>query len=121
MAKAKSGGHRPAGGIGSNKSVEKPVKTGQRARAVSPRGVSQIGSSIGNHSTDRAGKLTKGVEPVHGPKKPAGGPGGIELGNQCALNVGGGGPGTGRTLYGQCGTQGHNDGELHPIKKGPGY
>jgi hypothetical protein len=30
------------------------------------------------------------------------------MGNEIALNVGKGGPGTGRTLYGQCGTQGQH-------------
>jgi hypothetical protein len=98
-------GKGSGGGIGMNKNVSPGVRTGLRARAISERGVAQIGSSIGNHSTDKAKILTKGVEPVRGPLKPAGKPGGIELGNSVALNVGKGGCGTGRTLYGSCGTQ----------------
>jgi hypothetical protein len=99
-------GNRPAGGLGSKQVRNVSVKTGQNARAMNPRGVSQIGSSIGSHATNSGKKLTKGVEPVRGAMKPAGGPGGIELGNQCAVNVGKGGPGAGRTLYGQSGSQG---------------
>ena len=36
------------------------------------------------------------------------GVGATKLGNEVALNVGGGGPGAGRTLYGQSGVQGQH-------------
>jgi hypothetical protein len=100
MSKTRTGA---GGGINSRVNVTKPVRTGQPATKISPRGVSQYGSSIGNHSTDSGRVLTKGVETTH--QGPMGGPGSVKLGNEVALNVGGGGPGKGRVLYGQCGTQ----------------
>ena len=58
-------GNRPGGGIGSRVVTKQPVRMGQPARGVNPKGVSQIGSSIGNHSMDSGGKpLTRSVEPV---------------------------------------------------------
>jgi hypothetical protein len=101
MAKGKGGA---GGGINSNKLVHKPVRTGMRTRAINERGVSQIGSSIGNHSTDKAKRLTGGVEPVRGALRPAGGPGGVPLGNEVAARTVAK-PGGSRTLYGQCGSQ----------------
>jgi hypothetical protein len=98
-------GKGAGGGIGMNKNVSPGVRTGMRAREINPRGVSQIGSSMGNHATDRSKTLRGAVEPVRGALKPSGKPGGIELGNSVALNVGKGGVGTGRNLYGQCGSQ----------------
>ena len=99
MARSKAGG-----GIRSRVVTQKPVRTGERARAMSPKGVSQIGSSLGNHVTERR-QLVNPVERVRGQLKPSGGPGGIPLGNEVAKNVGKGGCGTGRVLYGQSGTQ----------------
>jgi hypothetical protein len=95
MAKAKGGGI-------TGKNVIRPgVRTGQPAREMRPAGVSQIGSSMGNHAT-QTGKVLRGaVEPIAGRAKPS-----VPLGNDVALNVGKGGPGAGRTLYGQSGTQG---------------
>jgi hypothetical protein len=92
------------GGINSNKRVERPVKTGSRAEAISERGTSQIGQSLGNHITDRRGTVSRAIEPVRGSLRPAGGPGGIKLGNELAGNVGKGAPGAGRNLYGKSGT-----------------
>jgi hypothetical protein len=97
---------KAGGGIRSKNVTQRPVRTGERARAMRPAGVSQIGQQIGNHSTEGKEKLTKAVERTRGELKPSGGPGGIPLGNEVARNVGKGGCGTGRMLYGQCGTQG---------------
>ena len=96
-----------AGGGPSSKSLGVTTYfTGAKpATKISPKGVSQFGSSIGNHSTDSGKILRGGVEATRIGMMPAGGPGGVMLGNEAALNVGKGGPGTGRTLFGQCGTQ----------------
>jgi hypothetical protein len=84
--------HIPAGGIHSNKRVDVSMRTGGGVHAKSPAGVSQIGSAVAPQS----------VEPVDAGRgfKP------VPFGNEVAKNVGSGGPGTGRTLYGQGGTQG---------------
>jgi hypothetical protein len=100
MAKQSSAG----GGINSKNVVRKPVRVGERGCEIRPAGVSQIGSSLGNHTTD--GKLlTKSVEAVHGAYRPAGSPGGVPLGNQIATNVGRGSPGAGRQVM-RSGSQG---------------
>ena len=85
--------------------VEKGVRVGDRAKVVNPRAASQIGSSLGNKATDSGGKTVgSAAETFYQGRKPTGGPGGVPLGNECATNVGGGGVGTGRKLYGQSGT-----------------
>jgi hypothetical protein len=105
MASNRSG-HRPAGGYGSKQIVRPPVRTGQRAQQMHQSGVSQIGESVGDHITKRGGSSGYRGDPVRGGLRPAGSPGSVALGNQVAGNVGGGGPGKGRTLYGQSGVQG---------------
>lgn len=99
---------KTGGGINSKQRVDVGVRNGRRAREERPRGVSQIGSAMGNHAMGKGGNLRGAVEPVRGARQQAGGPGGVPLGNEVALNVGKGGPGAGRTLYGQCGTQGQH-------------
>jgi hypothetical protein len=100
MAKRNQAG----GGIGSRVNVEKPVRVGDRSRNVNERGVSQIGQQLSNHATEGSSKLGRAAENVYGGRAPQGGPGGIKLGNEVELNVQGGGPGTGRELYGQSGS-----------------
>lgn len=98
-----------AGGGPGSKALGQPTQyfVGRPSTRISPAGVSQMGGSYGNHSMDSGGKkLTKSIEPVRGGALPKGGPGGVPLGSEVATNVGGGGPGKGRTLYGQGGTQG---------------
>jgi hypothetical protein len=102
---ASKNGSRAGGGIKSNKLVHPKVQTGVRGREIRPQGVAQIGSSIGNHATEHARKLTGGVEKVRGELRPPGGPSGVMLGNQKALDVGKGGVGTGRDVS-RCGSQG---------------
>ena len=97
-------GKGSGGGLGMNKNVRPGVRTGERAREMREKGVSQIGSSQANRAMNSAKKLNP-VEPVRGQLKPAGAPGGVPLGNEVAKNVGKGGCGTGRVLYGQSGTQ----------------
>jgi hypothetical protein len=105
MASNRNSGHRPGGGIASNKVVQKPVMTGKSARQYHQGGVSQFGESVGNHITNKGTSNYKG-DPVRGSFRPPGTPGSVPLGNQIAGNVGAGGPGKGRTLYGQSGMQG---------------
>jgi hypothetical protein len=102
---ATNSGHRPGGGYGSNKHVRVPVKTGQPARQYHQGGVSQFGESVGAHTTNKGESNYRG-DKVRGEFRAPGTPGSIPLGNQIATNVGCGGPGTGRTLYGQSGSQG---------------
>jgi hypothetical protein len=106
------------GGYGSRVVCEKPVKVGRSAKGVSPGGVSQIGSALGNKSTERPQLLTKSVIDIYGGPGPAGG--NVILGNQKALDVvGKAGPGSGRTLYGQSGSQ-QQWGKANPGNPMPG-
>ena len=111
----------PGGGPGSKALGVTTYFTGaQPSTKVSPRGVSQFGSAMGNHVSgiDGGGKTVRGaVEPTRVGTMPAGGPGGVKLGNEVALNVGGGGPGTGRTVQ-HCGTQATH-GPVNPGKPTP--
>jgi hypothetical protein len=94
-------GNRPAGGQGS-RALGAPTTyfIGQPSTRIDPRGVSQIGSSIGNHSTDNAKRLTRSVEPVRTGER---GCFGVPLGNQTATEAGQG-PGSGRNVS-RCGSQ----------------
>jgi hypothetical protein len=96
-------GHIPGGGIASKQHVQTPVRTGSGSKSTRPAGVSQIGYAVGDHSTNRSGSSGYRGEKLHSPERnfqP------VPFGNEVALNVGKGGCGTGRTLYGQAGSQG---------------
>jgi len=54
------------GGIDSNQRREVRVRTGSGSKGASPRGVSQVGGSYGNHATDRVSKSAGAVEPMYG-------------------------------------------------------
>jgi hypothetical protein len=100
-----SGGGGPGGGNGS-KATHAPTTyfTGQPSQRINPKGVSQVGQSLGDHSMDNAKRLNP-VEPVRAGA--VGGPGSTKLGNECALDVGKGGPGAGRVIYGSGAQQQH--------------
>jgi hypothetical protein len=98
MAKNRSG-HRPGGGIASRQRVEKPIRQGAARERVIPAGAAQLGQRQGNHITERGSTGYGGVNLLAGTGYPS------ELGNKVALNVGKGGPGTGRKIY-SCGSQG---------------
>jgi hypothetical protein len=83
---------KSGGGSTSRNNVRPGVRNGQPARAQSPRGVSQIGSSMGNKAMNDPKKLTKAVEPVRGVAMPD-----HRLGNETA-KAAGQGPGAGRTV-----------------------
>jgi hypothetical protein len=118
MKPSKIGANRVSGGVGSRNIVEVGNRVGVRAKAANLRGVSQIGQSLGNHVTE-SGKKGQPVEGLYGAKRPPGSPGGVVLGNAKALDVGKGGCGTGRTLYGQSGVQGVH-GPVNPGATRPG-
>ncbi len=85
------------GGPGSRQVHRQEVREGKPRHGKNVRAVSQIGSSMGNHSTEgrSADKiLRKAVERMEGGR---GTP--SELGNSVALNIGKGGPGKGRQVY----------------------
>jgi hypothetical protein len=89
------------GGYHSRPHVEKPVKTGSGSKSARPGGVGQLGNMQGTHTTNRRTESSYRGEPLHNDRsfQP------VKFGNEVALNVGKGGPGTGRTLYGQSGSQ----------------
>jgi len=87
MSKAKSGG-----GYTSNQVVRETVRTGQPYKATSPAAADQLGQSTAFKKENvEVGRAYTG----------------LPLGNQVALNVGRGGPGTGRTVH-HCGSQGQH-------------
>ena len=93
------------GGGPSSKALAPKVTTyfgGQPSQRVNPGGADQQGQQMSNHSTDSGRVLPNPATPMIAGKMPD--VGATKLGNEVALNVGGGGPGTGRNLYGQSGT-----------------
>jgi hypothetical protein len=98
MANRLSGKGGSGGGLGSKNVNRVGVRTGATREGIRERGVSQIGSSLGNHSTasTASGKiLRKAVEPVRGGPMPAGG--NVPLGNQVSAETNCG-PGGSRTV-----------------------
>jgi len=81
---------RAGGGPASKQVKQVGLKTGGQNRAKSPCAVNQLGNHLGNPNA--LAKLDAGKAIAS------------ELGNSLARNVGVGGPGKGRTLYGQSGT-----------------
>jgi len=90
------------GGIGMNKNVQPSVRTGSGSKSARPAGVAMFGQMQGTHTTNRRTESSYRGEPLHNDRsfQP------VKFGNEVALNVGKGGCGTGRTLYGQAGSQG---------------
>ena len=98
MAQARSGG-----GINSSVVKQVDIKSGSpNLTAYSPRGVSQLGVSQGS-MLSKTGAFTSrpSAAPLsEGQKRDF-----VPLGNSLTNNIGAGGPGSGRVLYGQGGTQ----------------
>jgi hypothetical protein len=94
------------GGYGSRVHVEKPIRTGSGSYATTPGYTGQLGNKQGDHIT-RGGSSGYRGEPMHVGRsfQP------VPFGNQVALNVGKGGPGTGRDVHasGSQGTHGGAD------------
>jgi hypothetical protein len=102
------------GGYHSRQHVEKSVRTGTGSHSTRPGGVGQLGQKQGSHVTRHSDSDYRG-ERLHNPSKnfqP------VKFGNEVALNVGRGGCGTGRTLYGQAGSQGTH-GSVNPGQARP--
>ena len=103
------------GGYGMNKNVEPRVRTGSGSKSTRPAGVAQIGTSIGDHVTERARGSGYRGEQLHNPDRnfqP------VKFGNEVALNVQGGGPGKGRDVQ-RSGSQGTH-GSVNPGQPNPG-
>jgi hypothetical protein len=83
--------------------TERPVRVGARSDNVNVRAVSQVGQSLGNKAGTDLGRKVNPVEATYKGRAPAGGPGGVKLGNEIATQ--GLGVGGGRRLYGQSGSQ----------------
>jgi hypothetical protein len=99
-------------GISSNKLAQPGVRTGAPRSGVNPNYVGQIGTSLGDHVTDRGGQpATRAAEPMKtsSPYKSA-------LGNELATNIGKGGPGKGRTVYAS-GSQAHHGAATAAVAK----
>ena len=101
-------GHRPGGGIASRVNVQPPVRTGSGSRGTRPSGAASLGQAYGSHITNKSDTGYRGPK-FHDDRsfQP------VKFGNEVALNVGKGGCGTGRTLYGQAGSQGTH-GSVNP-------
>src|SRR6516162_11043917 len=86
-------GNQKGGGYGSRQHVEKPIRTGSGSRGTNPGGVGQLGQKQGSHVTRGQESDYRG-DPLHSGRsfQP------VKFGNEVALNVGKGGPGTGREV-----------------------
>jgi hypothetical protein len=91
------------GGIQSNKNVSVGQRLGTPRKGSSPGAADQIGQTVAFKKEQ--------VDAQRGYNA-------SQLGNALATNVGKGGPGTGRTLYGQCGSQG-TYGPVNPGNSAP--
>lgn len=87
---------KAGGGAGSRVNKSVGVRKGASATGVRPGATAQFGSAIGNHATS-VGRVLRGGAEKYSTATPAGGR--VPLGNEVALNVGKGGPGTGRTIH----------------------
>jgi len=92
---------RSGGGLTSNKlkNVRQGTREAPKVRAANVKAVAEQGAMRGNHATD-TGDFPFKREPLYqgASFQP------VALGNTLTTNVGKGGPGAGRTLYGQSGT-----------------
>jgi hypothetical protein len=81
------------GGVSMNKNVKVGVRTGQPSKATSPAAAAQLGAAtvFSKEQADGGGRAERNSVP---------------LGNEVALNVKGGGPGTGREVH-RSGSQGY--------------
>jgi hypothetical protein len=95
------------GGYGSKNVVNPNVKIGSGSTGIRPSYTNAPGSHFGDHSTDGTSTGYRGPKREDGKSFQP-----VPFGNQVALNVGKGGCGTSRTLYGQAGSQGTHDSVL---------
>lgn len=102
MANSK-GGHRAGGGIASRVNVSRGYKTGQPAHRKNVKAISQIGSAMGDHTTEHSRSLDRDDVVEKADKGVMGGMGSVPLGNEVSANTKCG-PGGSRTVLGS-GTQ----------------
>jgi hypothetical protein len=76
-----------------NKNVEPRVRTGKGSYGTRPSGVAGIGTSYGSHITNKSDTGYRGPKFHDGKSFQP-----VKFGNEVALNVGKGGPGTGREV-----------------------
>jgi hypothetical protein len=86
MAKSRSGG-----GSTSRNVKQVGVRNGASARGITPAHATQIGPALGNRAMEKQTNYRGEPKFTAAPKS-------VPLGNEVAKNVGGGGPGTGRTV-----------------------
>jgi hypothetical protein len=84
----------------SNKLVRPPVKYGSKRDAVNVLTTSRLGAMFGDKAMEQGRPLPNRPLPLYQGKVPS-----VPLGNAVAGNVGKGGCGAGRTIYGQGGSQ----------------
>jgi hypothetical protein len=84
------------GGSGSRVNKEVGNRLGNRSDITNVRAISQIGQTLGNHVTETR-KTTDPREKTYTGRLPAGGPGGVPLGNETAARCAAG-PGGGREV-----------------------
>ena len=114
------GQHKPGGGIASRNVVKKPQRLGAPRQRAHPPGVAQLGERVGSHTTTPGRKSDTNYrgQPIFSGQAFNSG---VKLGNEVATNVGAGGPGKGRMLHGQSGSQGchgaTNPGNPMPTKE----
>jgi hypothetical protein len=102
MAMKGSGGG--GGGYGSRQHTEQSVRTGTGSRGTRPGGAESIGKVYGDHITNKDSTGYRGPK-FHDDKsfQP------VKFGNEVALNVGKGGPGTGRDVHASGSQSCHGD------------
>jgi hypothetical protein len=89
-------GNQKGGGYGSRQHVEKSVKTGTGSKGTRPGGAESIGKSYGKHVTNKGNDTGyRGPQFYTGKQFQSG----VKFGNEVSLNVGKGGPGTGRDIH----------------------
>jgi hypothetical protein len=93
--------NQKGGGYGSAQHREVGNRAGDTRKGIKPSWVAQKDQMVGNHITDDKNTGYTGAKKFDGTTGIS-----VPLGNSVALNVKGGGVGTGRTLYGQAGSQG---------------
>jgi hypothetical protein len=91
---------KSGGGITSKNNVSNTTRTGSGSKGIRPGWVGQRGEKVGDHAELRDSVGYRGEKKFTGNSFQP-----VKFGNEVALNVGKGGPGTGREVM-RCGTQG---------------
>jgi hypothetical protein len=109
---AAGGNPRTGGGEGSAKHIKRnPVVGSAQTRKTNPATAGDFGRAVGNHVMGSAngGNTTRHDPPLHVPAQAP-----SRMGNDKALEVGRGGPGTGRTVHAKGSQAYYGNAENHP-------